>query len=281
MLAIDTETGEVLHTQDIDQRLKTAKPYKRWLRENALRVESTLNQAPDFRLMDTDELLVHQKMFWCPTRSVTRFCARWRKMPKRLSAPWGRHAHGRVIQQGAPCCRLFSPKFAQVTNPAIDPLREAIVMSLETCLGAERNVFEETAEHANRIILTTPVLSPAKFLRIANNERPGFTVAQISMGYLPEEGLEQAIRRVCDEAEQAVRSGKVLLILSDKDLKQGELPVNALMATGAVHHHLSEKRLRCNSNIIVETGWARDPHHLRCCLASVPLRSTRIWPIRC
>ncbi|SOB76647.1 glutamate synthase (NADPH/NADH) large chain [Marinobacter sp. LV10R510-11A] len=262
MLAIDTETGEVLHTQDIDQRLKTAKPYKRWLRENALRVESTLNQAPDFRLMDTDELLVHQKMFLVSYEERDQILRPLAENAQEAVGSMGDDTPMAVLSSKVRhVADYFRQKFAQVTNPAIDPLREAIVMSLETCLGAERNVFEETAEHANRIILTTPVLSPAKFLRIANNERPGFTVAQISMGYLPEEGLEQAIRRVCDEAEQAVRSGKVLLILSDKDLKQGELPVNALMATGAVHHHLSEKRLRCNSNIIVETGWARDPHH--------------------
>ena len=134
-------------------------------------------------------------------------------------------------------------------------------MSLETCLGAEQNVFEETADHADRIILTTPVLSPAKFLKIANNDRPGFEVARIAMSYRPEQGLEQAVRQVCEEAEKAVRSGKVLLILTDKDLNEGELPVNAMMATGAVHHHLVAKGLRCDSNILVETGWARDPHH--------------------
>jgi glutamate synthase (NADPH/NADH) large chain len=155
----------------------------------------------------------------------------------------------------------FRQKFAQVTNPPIDPLRETIVMSLETCLGAEQNVFEETPEHANRIILTTPVLSPAKFLKLSNNDRPGFEVARIAMSYRPEEGLQEAVRRMCDEAEKSVRDGKVLLILSDKDLVEGELPVNAMMVTGAVHHHLVERGLRCDSNIIVETGWARDPHH--------------------
>ncbi|MBY6073308.1 glutamate synthase large subunit [Marinobacter salsuginis] len=263
MLAIDTESGEVLHTKDIDQRLKTAQPYKRWLRENALRVETTLNQdTPDFRLMDSDELLVHQKMFMVSFEE--------RDQVLRPLAENGQEAVG-SMGDDTPMAVLsskvrhvadyFRQKFAQVTNPAIDPLREAIVMSLETCLGAERNVFEETADHADRIILTTPVLSPAKFLKIANNERPGFEVARISMSYRPEQGLEQAIRQVCEEAEQAVRNGKVLLILTDKDLKEGELPVNALMATGAVHHHLVQKGLRCDSNIIVETGWARDPHH--------------------
>jgi len=89
MLAIDTETGEVLHTSDIDQRLKTAQPYKRWLRENALRVETTLNQdTPEFRLMDADELLVHQKMFLVSYEERDQICVHWQKVPKRLLAPW-------------------------------------------------------------------------------------------------------------------------------------------------------------------------------------------------
>ncbi len=262
MLAIDTESGEVLHTKDIDDRLKTAQPYKQWLRENGLRVEATLNQqTPEFKLMESDELLVHQKMFMVSFEE--------RDQVLRPLAENGQEAVG-SMGDDTPMAVLssrirhvgdyFRQKFAQVTNPPIDPLREAIVMSLETCLGAERNVFEESPEHANRIILSTPVLSPAKYLRIVNNDRPGFEVARIRLSYQPEVGLEQAIRNVCDDAEQAVRAGKVLLVLTDKDLNEGELPVNALMATAAVHHHLVAQGLRCDSNLIVETGWARDPH---------------------
>ncbi|PVY70383.1 glutamate synthase domain-containing protein 2 [Tamilnaduibacter salinus] len=263
ILAIDTESGKVLHTKDVDERLKNAQPYKQWLRENALRVESTLNQgtAPEFRLMDKDELLVHQKMFQVTYEE--------RDQVMRPLAENGQEAVG-SMGDDTPMAVLssrvrhvadyFRQKFAQVTNPAIDPLREAIVMSLETCLGAERNVFEETPDHANRIILSTPVLSPNKFLHIENNDRPGFEVARIRLSYRPEQGLQKAIKAVCEEAEQAVRDGKVLLILSDKALTEGELPVNALMATGAVHHHLVQQGLRSDANLIIETGWARDSH---------------------
>ncbi|WP_148861711.1 glutamate synthase large subunit [Marinobacter fonticola] len=262
ILAIDTESGEVLHTHDVDSRLKNSQPYKRWLRENALRVEATLNQdTPEFKLMESDDLKIHQKMFHVSFEE--------RDQVLRPLAENGQEAVG-SMGDDTPMAVLssrvrhvadyFRQKFAQVTNPAIDPLRESIVMSLETCLGAERNVFEETPDHANRIILSTPVLSPAKFLKIESNDRPGFEVARIRMSYRPELGLKQAVEAVCAEAEQAVRNGKVLLILSDKDLKEGELPVNALMATGAVHHHLVNKGLRCDSNLIVETGWARDSH---------------------
>ncbi|KPQ26827.1 MAG: glutamate synthase (NADPH/NADH) large chain [Marinobacter excellens HL-55] len=262
MLAVDTETGEVLHTRDIDQRLKTAQPYKRWLKENSLRVETTLNQAtPEFKLMEPDELLVHQKMFSISFEERDQVLRPLAESAQEAVGSMGDDTPMAVLSSKVRhVSDYFRQKFAQVTNPAIDPLRETIVMSLETCLGVEQNVFEETPGHANRIILTTPVLSPAKFLKLSNNDRPGFEVAKIAMSYRPEEGLEQAVRRMCDEAEKAVRSGKVLLILSDKDLVEGELPVNAMMVTGALHHHLVDKGLRCDSNIIVETGWARDPH---------------------
>jgi glutamate synthase (NADPH/NADH) large chain len=263
MLAIDTESGEVLHTADIDQRLKTAQPYKRWLKDNALRVETTLNQAtPEFKLMEPDELLVHQKMFNISFEERDQVLRPLAESAQEAVGSMGDDTPMAVLSSKVRhAADYFRQKFAQVTNPPIDPLRETIVMSLETCLGAEQNVFEETPEHANRIILTTPVLSPAKFLKLSNNDRPGFEVARIAMSYRPEEGLQEAVRRMCDEAEKSVRDGKVLLILSDKDLVEGELPVNAMMVTGAVHHHLVERGLRCDSNIIVETGWARDPHH--------------------
>ncbi|KXS52476.1 MAG: glutamate synthase subunit alpha, partial [Marinobacter sp. T13-3] len=263
MLVVDTETGDVLHTDDVDQRLKTAQPYKRWLKENALRVETTLNQGTSkFKLMEQDELLVHQKMFNVSFEERDQ-----------VLRPLGENAQEAVGSMGddTPMAVLsskvrhvgdyFRQKFAQVTNPPIDPLRESIVMSLETCLGAEKNVFEETAEHADRMILTTPVLSPSKFLHISENDRPGFEVARISLSYSPDVGLEQGIRQVCQQAEQAVRDGKIILILSDRELTDGELPVNALMATGAVHHHLVAQGLRCDANLVVETGWARDSHH--------------------
>src|SRR5690606_17187685 len=155
----------------------------------------------------------------------------------------------------------FRQQFAQVTNPPIDPLREAIVMSLETCLGAERNVFEESADHANRAILTTPVISPAKWRTIMEIDRQGFERQLIDLNYEQSLGLEAAVRNIADQAEEAVRGGKVLLILSDRNIAPGKLPVHASLAVGAVHHRLIETGLRCDCNILVETATARHPHH--------------------
>jgi glutamate synthase (NADPH/NADH) large chain len=262
ILAIDTQSGEVLQSRDVDNRLKKTKPYKRWLRDNALRLETKLNQqTPFFQLMDPESLQQHMKMFMVSFEERDQVLRPLSESGQEAVGSMGDDTPMAVLSEKVrSVADYFRQKFAQVTNPPIDPLRETVVMSLETCLGAERNVFEETSEHANRVILSTPVLSPGKFLRLMEMQRPGFEKIVIKLVFSPEMGLEAAVRSVADQAEAAVRSGKVWLILSDAELAVGQLPVNAFLATGAVHHRLVETGLRCDANIIVETAWARDPH---------------------
>ena len=263
ILAVDTHTGQVLHTDDIDNHLKSQHPYKKWLRQYALRIQSTLDDNDHgSAFYDADQLKQYMKMFQVTFEE--------RDQVLRPLAEQGQEAVG-SMGDDTPMAVLsrrvrspydyFRQQFAQVTNPPIDPLREAIVMSLETCLGAERNVFEETADHANRAILTTPVISPAKWRTIMELDRPGFERQLIDLNYDLSIGLEAAVRNIADQAEEAVRGGKVLLILSDRAIAPGKLPVHASLAVGAVHHRLIETGLRCDCNILVETATARDPHH--------------------
>ncbi|MDI5932350.1 glutamate synthase large subunit [Halomonas kalidii] len=264
ILAVDTETGEVLHTSDIDERLKSAYPYKRWLKQEANYLESALTELASFQNMDRDELGVQQKMFQVSFEE--------RDQLLRPLAESGQEAVG-SMGDDTPMAVLsgkqrlltdyFRQKFAQVTNPAIDPLREAIVMSLETCIGPELNVFKATPEHAHRIILTTPILSPRKFSALVDQDDPIFASHVLSLGYDPEQtGLKGAITELCRQAEAAVRDGKVVLVLSDANLAQGQLPIHAALAVGAVHHHLGRLALRPRANIVVETGYARDAHQM-------------------
>lgn len=262
ILAVDTQTGEVLHTDDIDSRLKAAQPYKKWLKENALRVEATLDKDHEaFKPMSEDELNTYMKMFQVTFEERDQILRPLAESGQEAVGSMGDDTPMAVLSSRVRSISdYFRQKFAQVTNPPIDPLREAIVMSLETCIGREHNVFEETAEHAKRLILATPVLTPAKFNRITSDKK-GFEHHLIKLQFAEDQSLKAAIESVCLQAENAVKSGKVLIVLSDKDLAPGQLPINAFMATGAVHHHLVEKGLRCDSNIIVESGFARDPHH--------------------
>ncbi|PXX98687.1 glutamate synthase large subunit [Halomonas sp. LBP4] len=264
ILAVDTETGEVLHTSDIDERLKSAYPYKRWLKQEANYLESALTELASFQTMSVDALNVQQKMFQISFEE--------RDQLLRPLAESGQEAVG-SMGDDTPMAVLsgkqrlltdyFRQKFAQVTNPAIDPLREAIVMSLETCIGPELNVFQATPGHAHRIILTTPVLSPRKFSALVDQDDPAFASHVLSLGYDPEQtGLRGAIVELCRQAEAAVRDGKVVLVLSDANLAQGQLPIHAALAVGAVHHHLGRLALRPRANLVVETGYARDAHQM-------------------
>lgn len=120
----------------------------------------------------------------------------------------------------------FRQQFAQVTNPPIDPLREAVVMSLETCIGPERNVFEETPQHAARVILKSPILGPSKFAKLLELEGAGFQQHTMHMFFDPShESLKQGIQRLVDEAVKAVRAGSTLLVLSDRHLDRGGIPI--------------------------------------------------------
>ncbi|WP_027330366.1 glutamate synthase large subunit [Marinimicrobium agarilyticum] len=264
ILSVDTETGKLFHTKDIDELLKGRQPYQQWLKEKALRIESTLEEDVAENGLDEAELKAFMKMYQVTFEE--------RDQVLRPLAEGGQEAVGSMgddtpmavlSAKQRPLYDYFRQQFAQVTNPAIDPLREAIVMSLETCLGRELSVYEETKEHADRVILRSPVLSPAKFRALLDVSRPGYESTILSLNYDPEQySLKQAIAKLCDDAAERVKAGKVLLVLSDNHLEKGQLPIHALLATGAVHHHLTKVGLRCDANIIVETGTARDSHQL-------------------
>jgi len=262
ILAVDTETGQILDTDAIDNRLKSRHPYKRWLRQHATRIQATLTDDQGVASYDADQLKQYMKMFQVTFEERDQVLRPLGEQGQEAVGSMGDDTPMAVLSQRVRSpYDFFRQQFAQVTNPPIDPLREAIVMSLEICLGAERNIFQESPEHASRVILSSPVISPAKWRSLMNLEREGFDRQLIDLNYEQGIGLEAAIRNIADQAEEAVRAGKTQLVLSDRYIAPGKLPVHASLAVGAVHHRLTEQGLRCDSNILVETATARDPHH--------------------
>ncbi|MGB1906110.1 MAG: glutamate synthase large subunit, partial [Spongiibacter sp.] len=266
ILVVDTQTGEVLHTKDVDERLKSAHPYKKWLRENANRLQDQLGQGNRPELPEAEHLRALQKYFQVSFEEREQVLSALGDSGNEAVGSMGDDTPMAVLSRGKRSLYdYFRQKFAQVTNPPIDPLRESIVMSLETLLGAEQNVFEQTADHADRLILTSPVLSPDKFDRLMAVDSPRYPKAHIDLSYDPAlVSLKQAVQNVAEAAEQAVRDGKVILLLSDRKLEPGLIAVHSLLATGAVHHHLIKQGLRCDANLVVESGSARDSHQMAC-----------------
>ncbi len=277
IFAVDTFSGEVMHTQQIDDRLKKRHPYKKWLKENATRIEATMEPERAPELISGEPLKAYQKMFQVTFEEREQVLKVLAESANEAVGSMGDDTPMAVLSRHVrPLYDFFRQKFAQVTNPPIDPLRETIVMSLETCLGTEKNVFEETADHGDRIILTSPMLSPDKFARLVHLNKPHYPLHFIDLNYDPQQiDLAGAVRSVADQAEAAVHGGKVMLVLSDRSIGAGKLPVHSLLAVGAVHHRLIKAGLRCDANIIVETGSARDSHQIACLIG---FGATAVYP---
>ena len=263
MLAVDTQTGELMMPDSINDMLKSAQPYRQWLADNLIRLKDSADDqtAPT---IEGELLGIYEKLFGVSFEE--------RDQVLRVLGEDGQEAVG-SMGDDAPFPVMssrvrslydyFRQQFAQVTNPPIDPLRENIVMSLETCIGEERNLFEESEEHAQRVVVDSPVLSESQFRQILSlgDKNAGCRSTTISLQYTKDTDLESAIDAICQQAEQSVRDGVVVLVLSDRTTQKDQLPVHALLATGAVHQHLIKVGLRCDANILVETATARDPHH--------------------
>ncbi|WP_461516743.1 glutamate synthase large subunit [Porticoccus sp.] len=266
ILSIDTLNGTILNAEDVDSQLASGNPYQKWLRDGSVKVMSTMEQdsIEVEGALSRDEVRRYMKMFLASQEE--------RDQVLRPLAEGGQEAVG-SMGDDTPMAVLsrkhrtlydyFRQQFAQVTNPPIDPLRESLVMSLATQLGREECLFSETPGHGKRVNLNSPVLSPRKYYALKNVDQKEYPVRKFGVNYDPQKtSLQEAIQNLCLEVEKAVKDGVVFCILSDSDIAPNMLPIQMLMAVGAVHHHLIAVGERCNANIIVSTASARDSHHI-------------------
>jgi glutamate synthase (NADPH/NADH) large chain len=268
ILAVDTENGSLLRPADIDRMLAGRRPYKQWLKQGIKRLEAVLiDDAGKLEKLPGDQVRVYEKLFGLSYEERDQVLRVLAESGQETVGSMGDDTPFAVLsQKERSVYDYFRQQFAQVTNPPIDPLREQIVMSLECSLGAENSMFEETPERAARLLVDSPVLSETKFRKLLSLNDQGYPHAVIDLNYDPALGLEDAVRGVCDQAVAAARDGKVILVLSDRAIVKGKLPVHALLAVGAVHHRLTLEGLRADCNIVAETATARDSHQFACLL---------------
>jgi len=280
MLAIDTYTGKIFTSADIDEELKVRHPYREWLDKNISRLVPFHKLDAELigkRAFDDQTISQYHKMFNYSYEEIQQIVKTLAENGMEATGSMGDDTPMAVLSsQPRTIFDYFRQQFAQVTNPPIDPLRERYVMSLGTCIGREHNVFNETTGHADRILFETPILMYTGLKQLRELDPEHYRSDTLTLNYDTDEGLEAAIIRLCDEAETLVRDkNTVILVLSDRQIHKGMLPIPAAMAVGAVQQRLVEKQLRCDSNIIVETASARDSHHFAVLLG---LGATAVYP---
>jgi glutamate synthase (NADPH/NADH) large chain len=281
MIAIDTGTGKFWKNNTINDELKATHSYSEWMTENVVRVwnndEQERKVANKFMRESSRQLPAFQKMFGLGAEEIETII---KPMALAAQEPVGSMGDDTPVavlsERDRSIYDYFRQSFAQVTNPPIDPLRESAVMSLETCIGREHNVFHETASHAYRVLLPWPVLNYVKYHTLLILDQRYYRNVRFSLNYEPETGgLRKALESLVESCVSSVQGGATIIVLSDRDISRERLPIPAPLAVGAVHQGLLGASERPNANIIIETGSARDPHQYAVLLG---LGATAIYP---
>jgi glutamate synthase domain-containing protein 2/glutamate synthase domain-containing protein 1/glutamate synthase domain-containing protein 3 len=273
MIAVDTATGKLLRDRDIKEQLAAQRPYQQWIDANTLRLSALVSRdaipepAAELDILDVTQ---RQIAFGYSSEELDLIL---KPMLKDGAEPYGSMGDDTALAVLSLQPRLlytyFCQLFAQVTNPPIDPLREKLVMSLQSVMGWRRNLLGESPEHAQQLAAVSPILMEHELAALRASDHPLTQLQTVSVLWPLAEGaggLEPAVERICAAAESAVDAGCRLVVLSDRGVDHAHVPVPMLLATGAVHHHLTRIGKRMRASIICETGEARDVHQMACLL---------------
>ena len=276
LLAINTENSEILSEEDVDSVLKNVATYRRWLKDNAIYIESSLDkyEGPGLKKISSEEFKISSKLFLLYKEERTSVIK-----PLAIDSQEGTGSMGDdtalavMSKMHRQIYDYFRQQFAQVTNPPIDSLRESSVMSLETCFGPELNVFEESPEHAKRLVISSPVLSHKKLQSILKN--PYFKCDEIKLAYKKDDCLKDALKLLQKQAVNSIKEGNTIIHLDESLPDKNSIPINSLLAVGCVHQKLVELGLRSKANIIVTSSSARDTHQIACLIG---FGATAVYP---
>jgi glutamate synthase domain-containing protein 2/glutamate synthase domain-containing protein 1/glutamate synthase domain-containing protein 3 len=264
LFLVDLAQGRIVPDEETKHAVATRRPYAEWADAEQLRL-AELPPAPAVE-PPVESLRSRQLLFGYAQEDM-----------KAMLAPLARNAEEPVSSMGSdtPLAVLtarkpllysyFKQLFAQVTNPPIDSIREAIVMSVRASVGSERNLLDETPAHARQLVIDNPILLDGELEQLRRVESEVFKSWTIDTTWPAAEGadgLEPAIERTCAEANVALAAGANILILSDRSAGPGRVPIPSLLATGAVHHHLVREGTRLQAGIVVESGEPRSVHSI-------------------
>ncbi len=273
MLLIDLEEKRIIADDELKHRLATANPYKQWLARTQIVLED-LPQVTGRAAMTNAALLDRQQAFGYTQEDLKLLMAPMATTGQEPIGSMGTDTPVAVLSRRPKLLyNYFKQNFAQVTNPAIDPIREEAVMSLVSFIGPRPNLFDaEGLSELKRLEVRQPILTNddlEKIRMIGEFAENHFRTETLDITFAVERGLdgmEMAVQRLSDRAERAVLEGHNIIVLSDRLMGAGRVAIPALLATAAVHHHLIRKGLRTSVGLVVETGEAREVHHF-CVLA--------------
>ena len=268
MFLIDTEKGRIVEDEEIKAEIAARKPYRQWLVQNLV----TLDQLPVPQQIQTEDRLplkTRQQAFGYSMEDLRIILAPMAREGTESIGSMGDDIPPAILSSRP---RLlfdyFKQLFAQVTNPPLDAIREELVTSLVTTIGAEQDLFKETPQHCRQLKLDRPIIDNTQLEQIRSINSGDMRAVTLSILFPAGKGgpgLRQAMAELCRRAVRAVGEGANILILSDREMSKDLAPIPSLLATAGIHHHLIREGLRTQCGLVIETGEAREIHH-HCCL---------------
>jgi glutamate synthase (NADPH) large chain len=264
MLLVDLDEKRIIPDEEVKRRLWERQPYAEWIKENQITLED-LPEPGRVYATDHETLLTRQRAFGYSDEDLKMILS---AMGEKGEEPIGSMGTDSPLaclsDKPQPLFHYFKQLFAQVTNPAIDPIREELVMSLTSYIGTERNILDETPQHCHTLKLTQPILTNRdleKLRRVSWGDFLAYTLPILYNVHGGEQELERALDSLCKRASWAIQAGYSLLILSDRGIDEDSAPIPSLLALTAVHNHLIREGTRTQVALIVESGEPREIMH--------------------
>ncbi|MEE2638187.1 MAG: glutamate synthase large subunit, partial [Acidobacteriota bacterium] len=262
---VDTAQGRIIDDAEIKSGLAAAHPYQQWLDTQVTHL-GDLPAPPDRPPADHESILRRQRAFGYTEEDLRLLLG---PMAANGFEPIGSMGTDTALAVLSDRPRLlydyFKQLFAQVTNPPLDAIREELVTDMSSTLGPERNLLKPEPESCHQIRIEYPILNNEELGRIRHHEDPTLRATTLSMLFPPNEGasgLECAMNALCQEASAAVADGNTIIVLSDRGVDATHAPIPSLLATAGVHHHLVREGTRTRCGLVVESGEAREVHHM-------------------
>ena len=263
MFLLDFEQGRLIPDEELKQDIAGRRPYGQWLANQKVTLDDISTETAAHSL-DSENVLQRMQAFGYTTETMQFMLL---PLVSEMRDPLGSMGNDSALACLSDKSRMiydyFKQLFAQITNPPIDSIREEVVMSLECFIGPEGNLLETTEVQAHRLSLEHPILSNKELSNLRDMNHRGMRSKLIDITYdsTQANGFHAALDRICAEASAAIGEGYAFVILSDRAISATRIPLSALIACGAVHHHLIATHQRSLIGIIIETGEAREVHH--------------------
>jgi glutamate synthase domain-containing protein 2/glutamate synthase domain-containing protein 1/glutamate synthase domain-containing protein 3 len=263
LFLVDLQRGRIVEDGEVKREVSTRRPYREWFQRSSVAFDE-LDPSEQVTISD-QPLHRRQRAFGYSQEDLRVLLTPMARDGVEPIGSMGNDISLAVLSdQAPPLFSYFKQLFAQVTNPPIDPIREEIVMSLETTLGSERNLFEETPEHAHKLVLERPILLNRELETLRHVSHELFAARTIDITWPVAEGaagMAGALDRVCEQAHEAISAGVNIIVLSDRRIGPERVPIPSLLAVASVHHHLVREGTRLRVGIVLESGEPREVHH--------------------